>query len=273
MRAPLLDKEEEYRLAVAWRDKRDVAAYNKIIFCHIRLVASMARSFRGGASIDDLYQEGMIGLVEAIIRFDPDRDIRFSTYAQWWIRSYMSEYVQRSHSLVRMGASRSQKSLFFNLRRLRSIVERHGSSMPEFLPPNAVKAIAETLHAKEDEVRHMELRLSGRDSSLNTPIGEEGSSEAIDLLADDSESPEEIVMAGEKEFLRNHLIREAMSVLDDRERFIFEKRDLVDNPATLDELGSELGISKERVRQIEHKGRQKLKRWIEERIDSIDDIV
>lgn len=275
MTAPILGKEEEYDLAVAWRDRRSPEAYTRIFFSHIRLVVSTARQFRNyQASMADLEQEGMIGLVEALKRFDPDRGVRFSTYAQWWIRSFMSEFVQRNYSLVRLGTNRAQKILFFNLRKMRGLVENHGQNMSEHLPPDVVTAIAETLKVREIDVRSMELRLTGRDSSLNATIGDEGStSEAVDLLPDEAPGPEEILLTREKEERGKTLLLKALEILDEREALIVKRRRLSETPATLAAVGEELDISKERVRQIEHRALVKLKDWIGAHIDEAEDLI
>lgn len=275
MKVPILGKEEEYELAVAWRDRKSPEAYKRIFFSHIRLVVSTARQFRNYQSvIADLEQEGMIGLIEALKRFDPDRGVRFSTYAQWWIRSFMSEYVQRNYSIVRLGTNRAQKALFFNLRRMRGLVERHGQNMSEHLPPDVVTAIAETLKVRENDVRSMELRLSGRDSSLNSLLGDEGgASEAVDLLPDEAPGPEESLLAREKEVRGKSLLLQSLEILDEREAYIVKRRRLTETPATLEAVGDELDISKERVRQIEHRALAKLREWIEAHIDEAGDLI
>lgn len=275
MKVPMLAREEEYALAVAWRDHRSPEAYRRIFFSHLRLVVSTARQFGSYRSaIADLEQEGIIGLIEALKRFDPDRGVRFSTYAQWWILSFMSEYIQRNYSLVRLGTNRAQKTLFFNLRKMRNIAESHGQNMSEHLPPDVITAIAETLKVRESDVRNMETRLSGRDSSLNVPIGDEGgSSEAIDLLPDDTPGPEEILLARERETRGSDLLFRSLEILDDRESYIVRRRRLTETPATLETVGEELDISKERVRQIEHRALAKLRDWIGAHIDEFGDLV
>ena len=256
MNIPLLERDEEQELATAWRDNGDETALHKLVTPYMRLVISTATRYRSyGLPIGDLVQEGNIGLMQAAAKFEPEREVRFSTYATWWIRPSMQEYVLRNWSIVRTGTTAAQKSLFFNLRRLRARIE-DGSGV---LTDANRQEIATCLNVPLRDVLMMEGRMSGSDRSLNTPVGENGESEWQDFLADDSADPEEQVMGGHDSAVRHRWIETAVSELNPREQTIIRKRRLSEDGQTLEVLGQDLGISKERVRQIEQEAMKKLK--------------
>ena len=259
MCAPYLERAEEHDLAVRWKEAHDQQALHQITIAHMRLVISMASRFRHfGLSMGDLVQEGHVGLLEAAARFEPDRDVRFSTYATWWIRASMQDYVLRNWSIVRGGTSSAQKALFFNLRRLRARLSQGPDTMTSL---DIRKEISAALGVSEADVALMDSRLSGSDTSLNAPLtGDPGSSaERSDFLVSDAPLPDEIVAETIDVERRNVWLRDALSVLNEREMQIIEKRRLSEDGATLEELGGSLGISKERVRQIESRALEKLK--------------
>ncbi|MDK9697316.1 MAG: RNA polymerase factor sigma-32 [Siculibacillus sp.] len=257
MAAPYLERDEERDLASRWRDRRDEAALHRLTSAHMRLVIAMAARFRRyGLPQADLIQEGHVGLLEAAQRFEPEREVRFSTYASWWIRAAIQDYVLRNWSIVRGGTSSAQKALFFNLRRLRAHLaqELDGAGEPEIFA-----AIADRLGVSVADVEAMSARLSGPDASLNAPMieGEDGA-ERQDLLMSDEPIADEAVgsrIDGER---RLAWLREALGVLNERELKIVEERRLSENGETLEALGARLGISKERVRQIEARALEKL---------------
>ncbi len=259
MSAPYLEREEERALATRWREQGDEAALHRLTAAHMRLVIAMAARFRRfGLSPADLIQEGHVGLLEAAARFEPEREVRFSTYASWWIRAAIQDYVLRNWSIVRGGTSSAQKALFFNLRRLRAQLARdlEGAAEPEIFA-----AIADTLGVSIADVETMNARLSGPDTSLNAPLvdaeGDTGA-ERQDFLVDDEPTTDETV-GGRIDGERRHAwLREALGVLNERELKIVEERRLSENGETLEALGTRLGISKERVRQIEARALEKL---------------
>ncbi len=259
MSAPYLSREEERELALLWKEKQDQEAMHCIAQAHMRLVISMSAKFRHyGLPIVDLIQEGNIGLMEAITRFDPERDVRFSTYAGWWIRASMQDYVLRNWSIVRGGTSSAQKALFFNLRRLRS---RMAQGEERLSDDTVYQEIALAIGVSQADVAWMDSRLSGNDQSLNIHVNEaEGTGqERQDFLVSADPTPDVIVgdyIDGER---RSHWINKALDSLNDREKYIIKSRKLCDECATLEELGRELGISKERVRQIENRSLEKMK--------------
>jgi len=258
MDEPMLEKDHELNLARRWRDEQDEKALHELVQSYTRLVIAMAAKFRNyGLPMGDLIQEGNIGLMQAANRFDPDREVRFSTYAQWWIRAQIQDYVLRNWSIVRTGTTAAQKSLFFNLRRLRAKIE--GDKEREGLSPNDRKTIAKKLKVKVTEVEKMEGRLSGIDQSLNARIGENGEDEWQSLLTDDNADPEEVVIGMKDAETRSQWLNNALGSLDNREQKIIRDRHLGDNVVTLEELGKDLGISKERVRQLESRAMDKLK--------------
>ncbi|MFW6027767.1 MAG: RNA polymerase factor sigma-32 [bacterium] len=258
MRVPLLDQQRELGLARAWKERKDESALHELTRAYMRLVISMAARFRNyGLPMGDLIQEGNIGLMQAAARFDPDRDVRFSTYANWWIRSSMQDYILRNWSIVRTGTTAAQKSLFFNLRRLRALI---GDETDIQLSPGGRRRIANQLGVPERDVESMEARLGAADRSLNAAFAEEGGGEWQDLLADERAVPEEEVMSARDNERRSHWINQALEHLNERELTIIRERKLQDESVTLESLGRRLGISKERVRQIEHQALKKLKK-------------
>ncbi len=259
MRAPYLERDEEYDLAVRWKEGRDQKALHLITTAHMRLVISMASRFRYfGLPMGDLIQEGHVGLLEAAARFEPDRDVRFSTYASWWIRASMQDYILRNWSIVRGGTSSAQKALFFNLRRLRA---RLAQGRRPLSGVEVHREIAVALGVPEADVALMDSRLSGSDTSLNAPVVDDGgkSSERADFLVSDGPLPDEIVEETIDVERRAGWLRNALGVLNAREMKIIEGRRLKEECATLEALGEELGISKERVRQIETRALEKLR--------------
>ncbi len=260
----MLAKEEEFMLAKRWQEHEDTEAAHKLVTSHLRLVAKIAMGYRGyGLPIGEVISEGNVGLMQAVKKFDPDKGFRLATYAMWWIRASIQEYILRSWSLVKMGTTAAQKKLFFNLRRLKGEM----AALEEGdLRPEHVKTIAHKLAVTEDEVISMNRRLSGGgDASLNAPIGGaggDGESEWMDWLADDqTEGNQETRLAESEEFsARMELLQSAMSELNERERHIIQERRLKDEPATLEDLSKEYGVSRERVRQIEVRAFEKLQK-------------
>jgi len=255
----MLTKEREQELAHAWKDAGDEKALHEMIRAYGRLVIAAASKFRHyGLPMNDLIQEGNIGLLEAAKRFEPAREFRFSTYATWWIKSCMQDYVLRNWSIVRTGTTAAQKSLFFNLRRLRAKIE--GRQESEGLNDAGRAEIATDLGVKITDVETMEQRLSGADSSLNMTISDEnGADEWQSFLADDRPNPEDIVIGMKDAQTRSEWLKMALSKLNDREQKIIRDRHMTYDSVTLEELGVQLGISKERVRQLEQRAMQKLK--------------
>ena len=266
MKAELLDAETEARLAYAWRDQRDEAALHRLITAYMRLAISMASKFRRyGAPMNDLIQEASLGLMKAADKFDPDRGVRFSTYAVWWIKASIQDYVMRNWSMVRTGSTSSQKALFFNMRRVQAKLEREAGERGEVLDQYQIhERIAQDLGVPLADVLMMEGRLSGSDFSLNaTQSSEDEGREWIDALEDDSAQPSEVVEGQhDTAHLRGWLVQ-AMGALSPRERYIVTERKLRGEGRTLESLGTELGLSKERVRQLEAAAFTKLRRNLE----------
>ena len=264
MREPLLSRDHEFELARRWRDDRDEAALHELVRAYTRLVISTASRFRNyGLPMGDLVQEGNVGLMQAAARFEPDRDVRFSTYAAWWIRSSMQEFVLRNWSIVRTGTTAAQKALFFNLRRLRARIDEQRSGR---LTDEGRRFIADELKVDVAEVESMEMRMSGGDQSLNAPIAESGEDEWQEFLADTRPSPEDVVIGMRDAGTRSRWLAEAIGELSPREQVIIRQRRLQDEGATLEELGRELGVSKERVRQLEHRAMLKLRASMAKRV-------
>src|SRR5688572_20438845 len=259
MKAPYLEREEEHALAVRWKENQDQRALHRLTMAHMRLVIAMAARFRNfGLSMSDLIQEGHVGLLEAAARFDPEREVRFSTYASWWIRASIQDYILRNWSIVRGGTSSAQKALFFNLRRLRARLAQG----PEPVSSTVVyKEISAALGVSEDDVAMMDSRLTGPDASLNVPLADHGgvSAERSDFLISDDPLPDEMAAEAIDVERRAGWLRNALGVLNDREMKIIAERRLTEEGATLEALGETLGISKERVRQIESRALEKLK--------------
>lgn len=264
--AELLDADTELRLAYAWRDHRDEAALHRLITAYMRLAISMAAKFRRyGAPMNDLIQEASLGLMKAAEKFDPDRGVRFSTYAVWWIKASIQDYVMRNWSMVRTGSTSGQKSLFFNLKRVQAKLEREATAAGEVLDAHQLREkVAHEIGVTMAEVEMMEGRLSGSDASLNATLAtDDGGREWIDALEDDSpQAAETVQSAHDVATLRNWLAH-AMAALNPRERYIVAQRRLLDEPRTLDSLGAEMGLSKERIRQLEAAAYAKLRRHLE----------
>ena len=259
MKAPYLERAEEHELALRWKDHRDQQALHRITTAHMRLVISMAAKFRHfGLSMGDLIQEGHVGLLEAAARFEPEREVRFSTYATWWIRASMQDYILRNWSIVRGGTSSAQKALFFNLRRLRARLAQGSDSLSTAA---VYREISQAVGVSEADVAMMDSRLSGPDTSLNAPLVDDGgfSAERSDFLVSDDPLPDEIVAETIDVERRLGRLRHALGVLNERELRIIADRRLSEDGATLESLGEVLGISKERVRQIENRALEKLK--------------
>ena len=255
-RFPMLEPQEEYMLAKRWREHGDREAAHRLVTSHLRLVAKIAMGYRGyGLPISEVISEGNVGLMQAVKRFEPDKGFRLATYAMWWIKAAIQEYILRSWSLVKMGTTANQKKLFFNLRKAKSRI----SALEEGdMRPDQVKLIAKRLGVTEQDVIDMNRRLGG-DASLNAPIREDGDSgEWMDWLVDDQVSQESRLAESEQSENRHQALGAALSVLNDRERRIFEARRLADEPITLEELAEEFGVSRERVRQIEVRAFEKV---------------
>ncbi|MEL6205233.1 MAG: RNA polymerase factor sigma-32 [Pseudomonadota bacterium] len=266
MQAELLDAETELRLAYAWRDERDEEALHRLVTAYMRLAISMAAKFRRyGAPMNDLIQEAGLGLMKAADKFDPDRGVRFSTYAVWWIKASIQDYVMRNWSMVRTGSTSSQKSLFFNMRRVQARLEREAAASGESLDSHQLRQmIATEVGVPLADVEMMEGRLSGSDYSLNaTQSSDDEGREWIETLEDESQQASEAVEdKHDTEQLREWLLV-ALNGLNDRERFIVRERKLREAPRTLESLGNELGLSKERVRQLEAAAFQKMRKSLE----------
>jgi RNA polymerase sigma-32 factor len=267
-RFPMLEPLEEFMLAKRWREHGDHDAAHKLVTSHLRLVAKVAMRYRGyGLPITEVISEGNVGLMLAVKRFEPDKGFRLTTYAMWWIRAAIQEYILRSWSLVKMGTTANQKKLFFKLRKAKSRI----SALDEGdMRPDQVKLIAKRLGVTEQDVIDMNRRLGG-DASLNTPIRDDGDSgEWVDWLVDDGVSQESRLAESEQSENRHKALDEALTVLNDRERRIFEARRLADDPITLEELADEFGVSRERVRQIEVCAFEKVQKAVKNSIARIE---
>jgi RNA polymerase sigma-32 factor len=256
---PMLTKDEEYMLAKRWREHEDSEAAHRLVTSHLRLVAKIAMGYRGyGLPIGEVISEGNVGLMQAVKKFEPERGFRLATYAMWWIRASIQEYILRSWSLVKMGTTAAQKKLFFNLRKAKSEISAFEEGD---LHPEAVDYIATKLGVTNDDVISMNRRLSGPDSSLNSPLRSDSESEWQDWLADDNAVSAETHVAETEEYSqRMGLLGDAMNGLTDREKHIITERRLKDNPTTLEDLAGEYGVSRERVRQIEVRAFEKLQK-------------
>ncbi len=263
-RFPMLTPEEELRLAKRWRDDQDLDSAHKLVTSHLRLVAKIAMGYRGyGLPIGELISEGNVGMMQAVKRFDPDRGFRLATYAMWWIRAAIQEYILHSWSLVKMGTTAAQKKLFFNLRRLKGQMQQIDDGD---LPPEAVAKIAHDLMVPEQDVIQMNRRLAASDHSLNAPVRAESEGEWQDWLVDDSDSQETELAEREELSGRKALMAEALKTLNERERHILIERRLKDNPTTLEDLSQVYDISRERVRQIEVRAFEKLQKSMKAQI-------
>ena len=254
-RFPMLEPQQEYMLAKRWREHEDTQAAQELITSHLRLVAKIAMGYRGyGLPIGEIISEGNVGLMQAVKRFEPDKGFRLATYAMWWIRASIQEYILRSWSLVKMGTTASQKKLFFNLRKAKNRISAFEEGD---LKPENVEKIAHRLGVSKQDVIDMNRRMNG-DSSLNTPLREEGEGEWQDWLVDESDDQEQLLLAQEEKNNRFKALQSALEVLNPRERRIFEARRLSDEPVTLEDLSEEFGVSRERVRQIEVRAFEKV---------------
>jgi len=256
---PMLTRDEEFMLAKRWKEHEDPDAAHRMVTSHLRLVAKIAMGYRGyGLPIGEVISEGNVGLMQAVKKFEPDKGFRLATYAMWWIRASIQEYILRSWSLVKMGTTAAQKKLFFNLRKAKSEISAFEEGD---LRPEQVSHIATRLGVLNEEVVSMNRRLSGPDASLNAPLRIDGESEWQDWLADDTAVSQETQLAEDEErSIRMSLLEEAMTELSDRERHILTERRLKDSPTTLEELASQYGVSRERVRQIEVRAFEKLQK-------------
>jgi RNA polymerase sigma-32 factor len=257
---PMLDAQQEYRLAKRWVDDGDEAAAHQLVTSHLRLVAKIAMGYRGyGLPLGELISEGNVGMMQAVMRFDPERGFRLATYAMWWIRAAIQEYILHSWSLVKMGTTAAQKKLFFNLRKLKGQMQAIEDGD---LTPEHVTDIATRLGVAETEVVQMNRRISSPDASLNAPLREEGEGEWQDWLVDQDDDQEIRLAGAEETHGRRRLLAGALDTLSDRERQILAERRLRDHPATLEHLSQRYGISRERVRQIEVRAFEKVQRSV-----------
>jgi len=259
---PMLEPEEEYMLAKRWREHEDSEAAHKLVTSHLRLVAKIAMGYRGyGLPVNEIVSEGNVGLMQAVKRFEPDKGFRLATYAMWWIRASIQEYILRSWSLVKIGTTAAQKKLFFNLRKAKNSIKaiEEGDLRPE-----NVKQIATKLGVTEEEVISMNRRLAAPDHSLNAPLRADSEGEWQDFLVDDAPNQETMLADREEKDDRSELLAEGMKALNERERHILTERRLKEDPATLEDLSKEYDISRERVRQIEVRAFDKLQRAIRE---------
>ena len=265
---PLLKAKEEYMLAKAWKDQGDIKAAHKLVTSHLRLVAKIASGYRGyGLPVSDLISEGNIGMMHAVKRFEPEKGFRLATYAMWWIKASIQEYVLRSWSLVKIGTTAAQKKLFFNLRKIKTKI----SALDEGdLSPDQVTKIATELSVPEKEVISMNRRISGSDYSLNSPVSEVGQGEWQDWLEDETQN-QEISFAESEEFLiKKNIMNEAFEVLTEREKDIICERQLNEKPLTLEDLSKKYAVSRERIRQIEVKAFEKLQKTMREKAELIN---
>lgn len=257
---PMLEPEEEYMLGKAWKEHGDTDAAQRLITSHLRLVAKIAMGYRGyGLPTNEIISEGNVGLMQAVKRFEPEKGFRLSTYAMWWIRAAIQEYVLRSWSLVKMGTTAAQKKLFFNLRKIKGQIEAIEEGD---LHPENVTKIATRLNVSEEEVVNMNRRLAAHDHSLNAPLKADSEGEWQDFLVDE-ETDQETLLANQEELSdRRAMLSAAMDKLNEREKHIFTERKLIDDPSTLEELSQHYGISRERVRQIEVRAFEKVQKSV-----------
>ena len=265
---PLLDKKEEFDLAHAWKHSGDVDAAHKLVTSHLRLVAKIAMSFRGyGLPMADLVSEGNIGLMKAVKKFNPEFGFRLSTYAMWWIKAAITEYVLRSWSLVKIGTVASQKKLFFKLRKMKSLLKIDGNNE---LTPEQIEKISLFTKTSHGDIIQMNRRLAGRDLSINAPLsGSEDNVDFQDTLIDQSPSPECILAERQEMAFRGSILRNIIKTLPEREREIFVERKMTDNPKTLSELGEQYNVSRERIRQLEARALEKVQKEIKNTITPI----
>ena len=257
---PMLTVEQEQSLAHAWADNEDLAAAHQLVTSHLRLVAKIAMGYRGyGLPVSELISEGNVGMMQAIKRFDPERGFRLATYAMWWIRAAIQEYILHSWSMVKMGTTAAQKKLFFNLRRVKARLQAIEDGD---LHPDTVKKIAHELAVTEDDVVSMNRRLAAPDHSLNAPMRVDGDGEWQDWLVDENETHDTVIAERDEYDSRKALLGDGFKNLNDRERHILSERRLKEDPATLEELSKQYGISRERVRQIEVRAFEKLQKAV-----------
>lgn len=255
---PMLEPTEEFMLAKNWREQGDRDSAHKLVTSHLRLVAKIAMGYRGyGLPVAELISEGNVGMMQAVKRFDPDRGFRLATYAMWWIRASIQEYILHSWSLVKMGTTAAQKKLFFNLRRMKAKLKALDDGD---LAPEHVEHIATELKVPEQDVISMNRRLAGTDNSLNAPLKADGDGEWQDWLEDDSDSQEQVLAESQELTLRRQMLQDGLTTLNDRERKILVERRLTEDPKTLEDLSKEFGVSRERVRQIEVRAFEKLQK-------------
>jgi RNA polymerase sigma-32 factor len=258
---PILEKEEEYMLAQRWREHGDREAAHRLVTSHLRLVAKIAMKYRGyGLPVSDLVSEGSIGLMKAVRKFEPERGFRLSTYAIWWIKASITEYVLKSWSMVKLGTVSAQKKLFFSLRRTKSKLNIMDEGE---LTPDQAAELSEKLNVSEGDIINMNRRLAGRDASLNAPVGQDEGIEFQDTLVDGGPTPEAVAAESQELTFRRRLLGDAMETLSEREKHIFTERRLKDDPVTLETLGKVYGISRERVRQLEARAFEKVQRLVE----------
>jgi len=270
MREDLLERQEELELAIAWRDHQDERALHRLVMAYSRLVVSVASKFRHyGLPVGDLIQEGNIGIMQAANRFDPDREVRFSTYSVWWIRASIQDYVLRNWSIVRTGTTSAHKSLFFKLRRLRA---RIGEADGGALTTDGREQIAQSIGVSVNDVQHMEMRMSGADASLNAMVGENSDNSIQDFLVDDRPNPEQSAMMATDAVTLSSWLKDALDDLSDRERLIIQRRRLEEEGSTLEQLGFDFGVSKERIRQLEARAFNKIRDNLERRVANISDL-
>jgi RNA polymerase sigma-32 factor len=257
---PILTAEEEYMLAKRYKESGDTEAAHKLVTSHLRLVAKIAMGYRGyGLPVTDLISEGNVGIMQAVKKFDPERGFRLATYAMWWIRAQIQEYVLHSWSLVKIGTTAAQKKLFFNLRKLKNQLSSIDTGN---LSPENAREIASRLNVKEAEVLDMDNRLFSGDQSLNVQVGEEGDTEWQDMLVDSNDTQDNILANSNELSFRKKIFEQALEVLNDREKEIISLRKLKDKPVKLEELSKKFNISRERVRQIEEKAFEKLQKQV-----------
>ena len=268
-RFPMLEPNEEFMLAKRWQEHQDTEAAHKLVTSHLRLVGRIAMGYRGyGLPIGEVISEGNVGLMQAVKRFEPDKGFRLATYAMWWIRASIQEYILRSWSLVKMGTTAAQKKLFFNLRRMKAKLDAFEDGD---LKPEDVAKIAHDLGVTEDEVTSMNRRMAmGGDTSLNVPMREDGEGQWQDWLQDDSALQDEVVAEAQEADVRHEMLVDAMEDLNEREKFILTERRLTDDPKTLEELSQVYGVSRERVRQIEVRAFEKVQKAVKNRVAEME---
>ena len=265
---PLLEAKEEYMLAKAWKNQGDVKAAHKLVTSHLRLVAKIASGYRGyGLPLSDLISEGNIGMMHAVKRFEPEKGFRLATYAMWWIKASIQEYILRSWSLVKIGTTAAQKKLFFNLKKIKSKISAIEDGD---LTPDQVDKIATELSVPHKEVISMNRRISGSDYSLNSPVTDDSSGEWQDWLEDDTQNQEASFADTEEYLIKKNILSDSLEYLNERERDIISERQLSENPLTLEELSNRYGVSRERIRQIEAKAFEKLQTKMTEKARDIN---